>query len=536
MHLKNRVCTACLILAWVLFLPGCQRSETSAPQTALAVATPDLTDRQPAVVEAVNRGFEALRAAAEKDDAKTLAESYGKTGMLLHANAFPEQAEICYREAMQLDPQFFDWPYLLGYLASESENWAEAASWFEKALGIETRYSGAHMRLGRTYLQLGKFAEAEQEFRWILRVNPQSGAARFGLGRIAAEQGDFATAVSHFEAVIQRMPQATAVYYPLAMAYRRLGDREKAKAMLALRGKEDTPFFDPIVVALEEMNATVEEAMRRGLAAMDANQLDRAEALLNRAVNLAPEDAVAQLNLGFLRLKKQQLDLAEKQFGEALRLKPDLAEAQTNLGVVFALRGQDEQALSAFEKVMQSHPDFEGARVLAGNALMRLDRFEDALAIHQQLMTQKPQDSRAFFYYGLTLVQLNREADALSHFETSTTRFPRQAELVEALARLLACAKSPDVRDGARALNLAKGLFQARQTPEHARTLAMAFAEVGQFDEAAGLMDQVLLRVDAARFPQLAKDLSAQRDLYRGNRPCRQPWIRYDPALKPGPP
>ena len=515
---------------------GCGQREPAPPPVDLGVAIPEMGEHQAAIAEKVEAVFQTLREAALSGDEKALGAAYAQTAMVLHANGFLQEAETCYEQAMVRDEKNDCWPYLMGYLFSERENWQEAAKWFEKAMALEPRYSATHLRLARCYLQLGKLDEARQEFNWILGVNPKSAAAKFGLGKVAVEARQFSKAVQFFESALAQQPQATAIYYPLALAYRQLGDREKAKQMLARRGNDDTAFFDPQIAELEDLSASADDAMRRGLAALQSNRMDRAETLLSRAVQLAPKDATAHLNYGFLLLRKNDLDRGRQHFRQALDLNPELVEAQSNLGVISALQGDDERAIDAFKKALQIDDTFEGARILLANAYMRLSRFEDALAIHRRLMTENPQDSRAFFYFGLTLVQLGREAEAKTHFESSVSQFPKQAELIEALARLLACAKSEEVRDGERALTLADSLFNTRQTIASAQTLAMALAEVGRYQQAASLQAQVQTKLNPQEQPRLAEEVALRLERYRAGQPCRQPWAPGDPMLRPGPP
>jgi uncharacterized protein HemY len=66
---------------------------------------------------------------------------------------------------------------------------------------------------------------------------PREAAALYGLGRVALEERDFAGAVKQLEAALALVPSASRVQYPLAMAYRGLGNTQQAEAHLRLRGE-----------------------------------------------------------------------------------------------------------------------------------------------------------------------------------------------------------------------------------------------------------------------------------------------------------
>ena len=92
---------------------------------------------------------------------------------------------------------------------------------------------------------------------------------------------------------------------------------------------------------------------------------------------------------------------------------------------------------------------------------------------------------------------------------------PESVELLHALARVLATADDPEVRNGERALDLAQRTLRAGTTPSRLETLAMASAEAGLFDEAVRLQRRVIQmmtwdgRLDA--LPRLEANLARYR-------------------------
>lgn len=524
-----------ILLVMAALIWSCQ-NQTELPKHKLALEQPDVSDRPEAVQVAVNSAFQTLKDFSHDVDGEVLGQAYGHLGMVLLANGLPDLARVGFLEAIRHESRNFQWPYLMGYLASEAEDWPLAVEWYEKSMALEPRYAATHVRLGRIYLQLGQLEKAETEFNWVLKVNPESAAAHFGLGRLAYERKEFSAAVRLYEKALTQMPSATSVYYPLAMAYRQLGDREKAQAVLSQRGKEDTPFFDPIIVELEALDATPEEAARKGLAALEANRFDRAESLLSKAVELDPGNAAMHLNYGFLKLRKSELVKAKLSFQKALALNPQLIEAHTNLGVVFAMEGNDLEAVGAFERALAFDEQFQGARVLLANARMRLGQWEKALDLHRQITEANPTDSRASFYEVLMLVKLGKEDEAWKRLQEALAKFPNQAELVEAQVRLQACTTSAALKDEVRALQLAQALFQGRSSLSHAQTLAMALAANGRFQEAANLEAQGLAQISQGAHPGAIQVFQERLAQYQAGQPCRQPWADGDPHLRPGPP
>jgi predicted Zn-dependent protease len=63
---------------------------------------------------------------------------------------------------------------------------------------------------------------------------------------------------------------------------------------------------------------------------------DKAESLLQRALEQAPSNAAANFNMGLLKAAKNDLAAAEKHLREAFRADPEMAQAAYNLCILTA--------------------------------------------------------------------------------------------------------------------------------------------------------------------------------------------------------
>src|SRR5437870_4997430 len=84
--------------------------------------------------------------------------------------------------------------------------------------------------------RLGAGRAAAGLFERALAIDPKSAPVLAGLGRLALAGNDFQAAVQRLELALSADTQASALYYPLAMAYRGLGQTEKARDLLTRRG------------------------------------------------------------------------------------------------------------------------------------------------------------------------------------------------------------------------------------------------------------------------------------------------------------
>ena len=93
-------------------------------------------------------------------------------------------------------------------------------------------------------------------------------------------------------------PAALALHYPLATAYRGLGDARQADAHLRLF--KDVPLApsDPLMDEVGRLLQTSLDYTVRGTRALDARQWAEAIALFRRGLELSPQDPILHLNLG----------------------------------------------------------------------------------------------------------------------------------------------------------------------------------------------------------------------------------------------
>jgi tetratricopeptide (TPR) repeat protein len=362
-----------------------------------------------------------------------------------------------------------------------------------------------------------------------------NGAVQYGLGRVALANRDYGRAVEYLEGALKLGPQATRIHYPLALAYRGLGNQSKAEAHLRLRGEVDLPPFDPLLGEVAGLLQNAAAYQTRGSKALESRQWDEAVEDLTKAVALEPANAFTRLNLGTALYMQGNADRALQEYREAVRLSPGLARAHFGIGALMEARGQDGEAIAAFRAAVASDPGYVEARFSLANALRRSGRVSESLTHYDEVLRANPAVSQAGFGYAMALVRLGRYQDARARLEAGMKTFPDQAGFAHALARLLAAAPEDGVRDGARALSIMNELMKAQQTLAMAETMAMALAEVGRFDDAVQWQRDAIAAARDGKQEEMARRLSANLLLYQNRKPCRSPWADDDPVHRPVP-
>jgi tetratricopeptide (TPR) repeat protein len=103
--------------------------------------------------------------------------------------------------------------------------------------------------------------------------------------------------------------------------------------------------------------------------------------ILERAVEVNPNDRFSHANLGATYLLKNDLDIAIVHFSKALQIDPCNGAIQSNIGVAFLRKGKIDSAVSHFEKAVEIDPCNTTARLNLAIALAKQGKMQ--LAIEQ---------------------------------------------------------------------------------------------------------------------------------------------------------
>jgi len=462
--------------------------------------------------------------------APELGEALGEMGKLYLACDLREAAEACFSNAERLAPQDPRWPYFLGHLYRSSGNSEKAISGYERALLLRAGDVASLIWLARLHHEQGRSEIAESLFLGALELNGSSASALFGLGRIALERDDPRTAVERLEAALEISPEASMIHYPLAMAYRALGEPETAELHLRQWGTAEPYPFDPLLDELEMLLPDPALLTERGMTAYEAGNWAEAARQFRKAVAVAPENPEVRLNLGTALARLGDREEAMEQFEQVLRRSPGDARALLNIGSLLAAAGSSGEAIRYYTDAITSDPALKEAHLNLADELQRTGRYAKALPHYEVAIDLAPLDFAASLGQALTLIRLERFTEARDLLDAAMEARPEEKTFALLMARLLATCPDDTVRDGTRALELAQGLLERDPTVEVIQTTAMALAELGQFRKATRWQQRAIAGAQEAGQKESARLMSRQLDLYRRGRPCREFWLDPAPA------
>ncbi len=528
----------------------CARPQGAAnAQSLLPVALPDLSGMHESVQQQFREAYAAVLALQSGRKAEELAselqqsrrsEAYGALGKLLMAGGHSDVAERCFLNAQMLAPDDVRWPYYLGHLSISKGELTQAAERFEQVLRLRPTDFAALVWLGSVYIESGQPEAAEPVLTRARALGPDIPAVLYQLGRASLGKQDYATAVQHLEAALRLNPAATVIRNPLAMAYRGLGDLEKAQSNLDRirdRAGPGAPVTvpDPLMAEVRTALRSPEVFGELGQHAGAKGDWPEAARQFRRAIELSPDDAGMRVNLALALNRTGDARGALAELETAIRVDPQLARAHFMMGTLVERSGRDQEAIERYTAAVTHDPRLGEAHLRLADALRRIGLLEASLSAYQRVLELDPDREEARFGEAMALVRLTRHAEAGERLRVAMNLHPDQPAFPQALARLLAASPDPQVRDGQQALDLVQALAEEHRTTSVAETMAMALAEVGSFVEAVEWQRLAMSVAVEAGHPDAARRMAANFALYQRHEPCRTPWRDDDPEYRPGP-
>ncbi len=174
-----------------------------------------------------------------------------------------------------------------------------------------------------------------------------------------------------------------------------------------------------------------------GVAALQLQRFDKAEAAFREALKLNPRYAEAHHNLGILRLKRGDPRGAAREFDEALRYRPDVLDDLLWLARAQAQAGEPEAALAAVERARDRYPKAAGPLVVRGTLAAQKGDMDEALRWLNLALEVDPNEGEALLQRSKVLLARGERAGALTALRRATELLPTSFEAHYNAAALL---------------------------------------------------------------------------------------------------
>jgi tetratricopeptide (TPR) repeat protein len=354
----------------------------------------ELSGMEPAVRQQIEAAYRSVTTATTLP-APAAAASFGEAGQTFLLYSLSEAALPCFENAAALATQDFRWAYFAGIAARLRGSLDRARDHLQRALALQSPLPAALVRLGEVEILRADLESANRAYTAALAFPGTAAAAHFGLGRLALLRGDARLAAEHFEATLAAQPSASVVHAQLAIAYRRLGQLDKAAAQAAAHGEGIVRFSDPLMSQLEAANSSNANRVTGALRALQEGRFAEAAEALRQAAAVDPRDVRVWLGLGHAQETLGDAGGAEVSFRQAVEIEPQNARAHLKLGTLLAQRGARGEGIEHLRAAVRLRPDYKDARFNLATALAQEGRLAEAEAECNALLQLAPQDREA---------------------------------------------------------------------------------------------------------------------------------------------
>jgi len=412
-----------------------QQARLTSPEP---IALPDLSSLEGTVQRQIRNRHMALVVKLQHPSTPPadLAVAYGDLARLFMAVGMNDLAVSGYVRAEATAPEEMRWSYYLGHAYLRKGDRSRAAAAFQHASRLSPVDPIPLIWLGATYLDDGRPEDAQAAFRSALSLQPQLAAAWFGAGRAALALRTYAEAVQDFERVLAIDGRASAVHYPLGIAYRALGDPQKADAHLRQRGDVTPELDDPLMQSDDDVLESSVGSEHRGMQALRRADWRAAITEFRKGLELKPDDVALRYWLGAALYASGDGLAAEREFRAVVQRAPDHANAHFSLGAIDDATGRRREAIEEYSAAVKADPTLPDARLRLADALRTSGQLEASLAQYERAVDLDPRLVDAWIGGAHVLIGLARYGQARDWLLRAQRVHPERKELAELDARL----------------------------------------------------------------------------------------------------
>jgi tetratricopeptide (TPR) repeat protein len=341
-------------------------------------------------------------------------------------------------EMISANPNDAEARLLLGSVLMEEGKGSESIAQLTQAVRLRPDWAQAQNALGEAFRGFGDADGARKAFEKAVSCDTRFAQAQVNLGLVLTEAGEFSLAAPHLDRAIQLLGQNPEAAYPLylrAKVYSAQAQITKAAAELQQAVSLQPDFAE----AWSDLGS-----VRKTL-------LDDAGAILalEKAVQFAPQDPVAQTRLGTELLSQGKAHEALPHLEAAARLDPENQSALYNLQRALLLEGRAEEAEAVKGKLhdLLRRQDQADQNAVAGiqlnnqgAALEKAGNLREALEKYRTALEHYPEHAGIRLNFAVALLRLGQWQQGIAELREVVRRDPNNLAAKKALEEALAQA------------------------------------------------------------------------------------------------
>ena len=437
---------------------------------------------------------------------KEYVEAYKSLCIVYVKSKEEEKAIELGKQALDLVQDDYSVYYIIGTAYMALKKFKESVEFLEKALELNPEHAQLYNNLGTCYITIGELDKAYENYVKASEIDPGNSVTYFNIASILqikgkheeacdyfkkayelekidgylvalalseVKAGDIDSAIEHYKQLVVQFPEKHNFQYNLVCCYEAKGEYEKAISILQhlvmLNPKSTTmarKLADLYIKVNQPMNAKViyEKLVTMGNVSFDlyyeyahiciiTKDMDKAEKILKKVVELNPGYALPHKDLGVLYLSKRLFDYAKDEFETAYNLEPD------NFSIVFE-----------YGNYLHATTDFKRAD----------EMYEKALAI-------KPDSTNALAFSALNKIQTNDLEKANEQITKAIGNSQQDAFLLFIAGKIKFLLKDYDC-----AKDFLIKSYEMDRNLDCENLLGLCYFELGEFEQAGNIFRHLL--------------------------------------------
>ena len=236
-------------------------------------------------------------------------------------------------------------------------------------------------------------------------------------------------------------------------------------------------------------------------------------------------NAAAYVNLANTMILENENNYkkAYKYYKKAIKLNPKYAPAYFSYASILERNGEIGKAVENYEKTVSLDPDYMTAYCNLAAIYITDNKYDEAIRVLTQIVRLNPNNPEIYHQLANMYYLKQDYKNAINNYREALKLNPNFPSVQSKLATILATSKVAEFRNGKEALELAQKSCELTNNndPAFLDTLAMAYAEVGQFDIAIKTSELAINVANETNNSEIIKDIKNHIENYKNNQPIR---------------
>jgi tetratricopeptide (TPR) repeat protein/TolB-like protein/DNA-binding winged helix-turn-helix (wHTH) protein len=260
-------------------------------------------------------------------------------GVLYRSTGEYAEAEAEYKAALRIDPSNVESLTGLGEIYARQKRIDEAEGSLRSAVDSHPGNSATYNMLGVFLFRTGRFAEAVEQYQYVVALRPDDMIGYSNLGAALMLMGDFAAAAPAYQKAIEIEPRQAA-YSNLGLLHYYMGNLDAA-----IESHRNAVEIQPNnYLGHSNLGDVYWAANRRDEA---TGEFELAESLATTSLTVNPNDPWTMMDLAWIKAMLNKHEEARKLIDKALDLEPEDPYTHYYNGMLSLRAGDRDAALKA---------------------------------------------------------------------------------------------------------------------------------------------------------------------------------------------